>query len=223
MTRLAARVLSVNLQILNNKTSTEYKEAISFKWNAKFQLVTPDMHCQNRAERTIRTFKDHFLAILAGVNSAFPPYLWDLLLPQAELTLNLLHQATLNPRISAWECFQGPFEFNKMPLGLVGCCVFIHVKPATWESWDFGAKPGFYIGPALDSYRCFKLVKFDTKSQIILDTVKFHHLYLSVPVPSAKDKIIHGLQVVTGAIRGAPPPTSVSQLKAITLLQEIFE
>jgi hypothetical protein len=28
------------------------------------------MHCQNRAERAICTFKDHFLAILAGINSA---------------------------------------------------------------------------------------------------------------------------------------------------------
>jgi hypothetical protein len=181
------------------------------------------MRCQNQAECAIRTFKDHFLAILAGINSAFPPYLWDLLLPQAELTLNLLCQATLNPRISAWEFFQGPFDFNKTPLGPVGCCVRIHAKPATWQSWDFRAKLGFYIGPALDSYCCCKLVKSDTKSQVILDTVKFCHLYLSVPVPSTKDKIIHGLQVLAGAIRGAPPPTSVPKLKAITSLQEIFE
>jgi hypothetical protein len=101
MTRLAARGLSVDLQILDNKASTAYKEAIIFKRKATFQLVPPDMHCRNRAERAIRTFKDHFLAILAGVDAAFPPYLWDLLLPQAELTLNLLRQATLNPRISA--------------------------------------------------------------------------------------------------------------------------
>jgi hypothetical protein len=74
------------------------------------------MHCQNRAECAICTFKDHFLEILAGVDSAFSPYLWDLLLPQAELTLNLLHQATLNQRINAWEFFQGPFDFNKTHL-----------------------------------------------------------------------------------------------------------
>jgi hypothetical protein len=101
MTHLAARGLLVDLQILDNKASAAYKEAITFKWNAKFQLVPLDMHCQNWAERAIRTFKDLFLAILAGVDSAFPLYLWDLLLPQAELTLNLLYQATLNPRISA--------------------------------------------------------------------------------------------------------------------------
>ncbi len=105
MTPLAARGLLVDLQILDNKASVPYKEAITLKWNAKFQLVPQDMHSQNRAERAICTFKDHFLAILAGVDSANPPNLWDLLLPQAKLTLNLLRQAMLNPRISEWEFF----------------------------------------------------------------------------------------------------------------------
>jgi hypothetical protein len=121
MTRLAARGLSVDLQIHNNEASAAYKEAITFKWNAKFQLVPLDMHPQNRAECAFCTFKDYFLAILASVDYAFPPYLWDLLLPQAKLALILLCQAMLNPRICTWEFFQGPFDFNKTPLGLVGC------------------------------------------------------------------------------------------------------
>jgi hypothetical protein len=54
-----------------------------------------------------------------------------LLLPQAELTLNLLQQSALNPKISAWEYFHGPFDFNKTLLGLVVCRVLIHAKPAT--------------------------------------------------------------------------------------------
>jgi hypothetical protein len=90
MMHWVARGLSVDLQILDNKASAAYKHTITFTWQAKFQLVLPDMHCQNRAEQAIRTFKAHFLSILAGVDSTFPPYLWDLLLPQAELALNLL-------------------------------------------------------------------------------------------------------------------------------------
>ncbi len=90
MTHLVARGLSVDLQALDNKASSAYKIAITFKWNATFQLVPPNMNCHNWAGRAICTFKDHFLAILAGVNAAFPPYFWDLLLLQAELTLNLL-------------------------------------------------------------------------------------------------------------------------------------
>jgi hypothetical protein len=220
MTRLAACGLSVDLQILDNKANSAYKEGITFKWNATtFQLVPPDMHCHIRAESTIHTLKDHFLAILAGVDSAFPAhYLWDLLLSQAELTLNLLQQATLNPWISAWDFLQGLFDFNKTPLWPVGCCVLIHTKPASCRSWDFRAKNGFYICPALESYRCFKLVSADTKSQVISDTVEFCHSYLSVPAQSTEDQIVHGLQVVTRAIAGAAPPTSISQVDAIANL-----
>jgi hypothetical protein len=218
MTWLAAQGLSVDLQILDNEASAAYKQAITFTWKAKFQLVPPDMHQQNRTEWAIRTFKVHFIAILAGVDTNFPPYLWDLLLPQAELTLNLLQQATLNPWISTWEYFQGPFDFNKTPLGPVDCRVLIHAKPGTRCSWDFPAKEGFYIGHALDSYRCFKLAKSDTKSQVISDTVEFRHSYITVPVQTLEDKTVHGLQVVAGTISSASPPTCISQLDTIANL-----
>jgi hypothetical protein len=79
------------------------------------------MHWRNKAKRMTRHFKNHFLSILAGVNATFPPYLWDLLLPQAELNVNLLCQATINPKLSAQEYFNGPFDFNKTPLAPVGC------------------------------------------------------------------------------------------------------
>jgi hypothetical protein len=166
----------------------------------------------------ICTFKDHFLAILANVDSAFPPYLWDLLLPQAKLTLNLLRQAAFNPQISVWDFFQGLFDFNKTPLGPVGCCVLIHAKPASHRSWDFRAKNGFYIEPALESYRCFKLVNADTKSKVISNMVKIFHSYLSVHAPSTEDQIVHGLQVVARALAGVAPPTSISQVDAIANL-----
>ena len=137
MMRLAAKGLSVDLQIMDNEASTAFKQSITFAWRAKFQLVPPDMHRRNCAERAICTFKDHFLAILAGVDPSFPPYLWDLLLPQAELTLNLLRLSSINNKISAWEFFHGPFNFNKTPLGPVGCRVLIRAKPTTRRSWDY--------------------------------------------------------------------------------------
>jgi hypothetical protein len=84
-----------------SKASAAFKQAITFAWRTKFQLVPSDMHHCNRAKRAIRTFKNHFIAILAGVDLTFRPYLWDLLLPQAELTLNLLRQLALNPKIPA--------------------------------------------------------------------------------------------------------------------------
>ena len=62
------------------------------KWKVKYQLVPLDMHRRNTAERAIRTCKceAHFISMLAGVDDDFPSHLWDLLVPQAEMTQNLL-------------------------------------------------------------------------------------------------------------------------------------
>ncbi len=101
--------------------------------------------------------------------------------------------------------------------------MLIHAKPATRRSWDFCAKEGYYISPALDLYCCFRLVKSDTKSQVISDTVEFRHAYRTIPSPSPEDKIIHGLHIMPGALKDALPPTSISQMEAIANLRDLFK
>jgi hypothetical protein len=97
MTRLQAGRHTVVLQVLDNKASTKYKCTITQTWKAKYQLVPPDMHRRNATKHGICTFKDNFIAILASVDMSFPKSRWDLLIPHTELTLNLLHQAMVNP------------------------------------------------------------------------------------------------------------------------------
>jgi hypothetical protein len=82
---------------------------------------------------------------------------------------------------------------------------------------------GYCIGPALDLYHSFRLVKSDTKSQVISDTVEFRHAYRTIPSPSPEDKIIHGLHVMSGALKDALPPTSISQMEALANLRDLFE
>ena len=101
MQRLKEKYLLVDLHILDNECIKDYQSTIQNRWKVQLQLVPPDMHRQNAAEREIQTFKAHFLAIFAGVVPYFPRYLWDLLLPQTKMTLNLQRQATANPSISA--------------------------------------------------------------------------------------------------------------------------
>jgi hypothetical protein len=66
-----------------------------------YQLVPPHFHRRNATERAIGTFKENFLAGLSSVDPAFPLHLWDRLLPQAEITLNLLRTSRLHPQLSA--------------------------------------------------------------------------------------------------------------------------
>ena len=75
MNRLKPKEHSVDLQVLDNEASAEYRRTIVEYWNCTFQLVPLDVHHRNIAERTIRTFKYHFLAILSGVADSFTNFL----------------------------------------------------------------------------------------------------------------------------------------------------
>ncbi len=60
MARLRARQLDVHTVILDNEASADYRRNITDTWNCAYQLVPPDLHRRNAAERAIRTFKVHF-------------------------------------------------------------------------------------------------------------------------------------------------------------------
>ncbi|KAL7478322.1 hypothetical protein ACHAW6_004091 [Cyclotella cf. meneghiniana] len=61
-----------------------------------------------------------------------------MLLPQTELSLNLLQQSSVAPSLSAWEYFNKvPFNFDATPLEPCSCPVIIHNKPNKQTSWAF--------------------------------------------------------------------------------------
>ena len=99
MKRLDDRGHQVDVQLLDNEVSADFKRTIVDDWAATYQLVPTNVHRRNISERAICTFKAHFLSVLAGVDPAFPKFMWDNLLAQTELTLNLILQATPNPSI----------------------------------------------------------------------------------------------------------------------------
>ncbi len=84
----ATGVIKQTTRLLDNEASAELK--VEIKKNCTIQLIPPDNQRQNLAEQVIQTFKNHFKVILAGVDDTFPMRLWDKLLPQTVITLNLL-------------------------------------------------------------------------------------------------------------------------------------
>ena len=179
MQRLRENKLTVDLQILDNEANVEYKRVIKRKWNANYQLLPPNTHRSNAAERAIFTFEEQFLSILAGVAPYFPSNLWDLFLPQTEQTLNLLRQATIDPSISAWSFFHGPFNYDATPIGPLGCDIISHKKTGTRHLWDFRSASVWNVGVALQHYRCHTIVAKSTRAAQFSDTVEFRHHHLT--------------------------------------------
>ena len=75
MQEFSDRGYHVDIQILDTEVSAEYNKTIHNDWGATYQLVPTNVHRRNIAERAIRTFKAHFLAILARVDPDFPKYM----------------------------------------------------------------------------------------------------------------------------------------------------
>ncbi len=84
--------------ILDNEVSENMKNHIRDTCKVDMELVPPGCHRRNAAKVALRNFKAHFLSALAGVANNFPPNLWDWLLPQTKIMINLSQQsnATLN-------------------------------------------------------------------------------------------------------------------------------
>jgi hypothetical protein len=124
--------------------------------------------------------------------------------------------------MSAWEYFNGPFDFNATPLGPMGCRVLIHNKPSTRKSWDQRARDGFSLGPAMDHYRCYTVADKKTKATVVSDTIEFRHSYLTQPTLTPEDRMVHAMNKLSCAIKDAPAAKLDAQLDAIQQLRDLL-
>jgi hypothetical protein len=208
------------MHILDNEASDEFKNEI--RKNCNLQLVPPDTHRRNLAERAIQTFKSHFISILAGVDPSFPMNLWDRLLPQAVLTLNLLRQANKTPTMSAYQYVNGPFDYNATPLGPLGCKVQFHESTNRRRTWDPRALTGWYLGTSMEHYRCHKIFCKRTRSERISDTVFFQHQYLTQPSTTPEDQIVKAVGDLTSALRQRLNHKGEEELDVLKQMNEIL-
>ena len=224
--RLCAAGLRPSLQRLDNECSQALKDFMTIE-NVDYQLVPPGVHRRNAAERAIRTFQNHFIAGLCSVDKDFPLHLWDQLLPQAEITLNLLCASRINPKLSAWAQLHGIFDFNRTPLAPPGIRVLAHEKPKDRTTWSAHGLDGWYVGPALDSYRCYRIWIWTTRNIRICDTVAWFPTKVTMPLASSTDLILAGIQDIVHALKnpshGSPlAPRTDSQVQALMDLTNLL-
>ena len=122
----------------------------------------PHIHRRNTAEKSISTFKDHLIAGLTSVSPKMPMHLWWRLLPQILLTFNLLRQSRINPKLSSYAQLNGQHDYNTNPLAPPDIQVLIHEKSKSRKSWAPHGVEGWYLVPAMEYYRCYRLIATKT-------------------------------------------------------------
>jgi hypothetical protein len=176
-------------QVLDNEASAAHKQSI-LDSGLTYQLVPPDDHRRNVAEKAIQTWKDHFIAVLSGTADKFPLHLWCQLIPHMEWQLNLLCQSNANPKISAYAHLYGPHDYNALPFVPLGMEALVHDKPNQCKTYAQHCSKGWVISTSTEHYRCWKVWSIATHTTCIAATVFFKHEYLTNPSVSPADALI---------------------------------
>ena len=148
--------------------------------------------------------------------------LWDRLVPQAVMTLNLLRQSRKNPSISAYQHVNGNFDYNKLPLAPLGCAVEMHESTNRRKSWDPHSLSGWYLGTSTEHYRCHKIFCKKTRSERISDTVFFQHRYITQPTVTPEDQVIKAIGDLSSALRGQQNDKGREEMSALKRLNGIL-
>jgi len=158
---------------MDNETSEALKDFLRSS-NIELELTPASQHRRNKAERAIRTYKNHSIAANSGIDKDCPSDQWPRFMPQIEITLNLLRKAKSNQNISAYEdLFGKPYDYNKCPIAPIGIKVVAHIPPQERASWDKHGIIGFYVGPAPEHYRCYSIYIPSTKGIRIFDCLEW--------------------------------------------------
>ena len=189
-----------------------------------YQLVPPHTHRRNAAERAIRTWKNHYIANLCNVHPSFPLHLWDRLIPQVTMALNMLRPCRFNNKLSAYEAMHGTFNYDATPLAPLGCKILIHETPEQRTSWGPHAVDGYYIGPALEHYRCYRAYIPTTRSERIAETVEFQPHICETPMITDKENAIIAAHNLTKILQkpNVLPKMETTTMEALQKLAAIF-
>jgi hypothetical protein len=171
----------------------------------------------------MHNFKSHFLSILAGVANNFPPSLWNRLLPQTEITLNLLRQFNALPNTSAYTHLSGPFDYNKMPLAPMGCEVQVHEKADKRGTWAYHSVDGWYLSTSPDHYRTHLCHIKNTNSNWLSDTVHFKHEHITNPTLTHTDKIMRALSHCAKVLKGKDTTATDQELGNLQRIVEVMQ
>jgi hypothetical protein len=224
---LVARCLQPKLMKLDNEASTLLKTYLHHQ-DITFQLVPPYSHRRNSAERAIISFKDHLIAGLCSTDKSFPMHLWDRLLQQAVITLNMLRTSRINPKLSAATHIFGQYDFNRAPMAPPGTRIIAHETPNRRRNWVPHGLNGWYLGPALEHYRCYTVYIPKTRGNIIVETVDFFPEKFTLPFPTPQYQATEAATELTRALLHPQPSgpfcqVGDAQTLALKRLAAIFE
>jgi hypothetical protein len=148
----------------------------------------------------------------------------QILLPQIELTLNMLRPANVRQTISAHSYVHGIHDYNRMPLVPLGCETQCFVDPEQRTSFGSHSLDSWHIGSSGDHYRAYKVFMRETRAKRVTDTIVFKHKKITNPAVSAADVIAATAAKLTDTIKNNMATNLTSlDMHELERLADIFQ
>ena len=150
--------------ILDNEISVDLKQAIHEE-EITYEIVPKGQQRRNIAENSIGTWKSTAVRVFSVIDSKCPLYLWDLMLRQIDMQVNLQRQSNTTPKVSAHAHLYRAHDFNQHPLAPLDIAVHIYVAPGNRKTWSIKTKKGCYVSTSLERYRYY--MAYCSKTQAV--------------------------------------------------------
>jgi hypothetical protein len=93
-----------------------------------------------------------------------------------------------------------------------GFSMVVHEKPHQRGSWEPHGKLGWYLGPALEHYRCHRCHIIATNSERISDTVEFFPHNTEVEKLTTQEAAVIAAESLVQALKQSKPPKNLAGL-----------
>lgn len=132
------------------------------------------------------------------------------------MTLNLLRGGPLShqPQIIGLHPTPWPFDYNCTPMAPPGIRVLVHIKPQDRATWSPLGKDGWYTGPAFESYRCYTVWIWASRSTRMCGTLTWLPTKLAMPGALSTDQILSGIH--TSIVHALQHPSPVLPVTPLT-------
>ena len=152
-------------QVLDNEISQTYKEEIR-ESGMSYQLVPPDNHRRNIADRAIQTWKNHFIGVISRAAATFPLHLWCQAIPQAERQLMLLSMSNFKPKISSYAHVYVQHDYNAEPFVPIGIESIVRDKPNRRKTFAEHCRKIYFLDTSFEHYCAWKIWMINTPGNL---------------------------------------------------------
>jgi hypothetical protein len=122
----------------------------------------------------------------------------------------------------------GQYDFNRAPMAPPGTRIIAHETPNRRRTWAPHGQDGWYIGPALEHYRCYMVYITKTRGERVVETVEIFPKKFKIPFPSAQELATKAAAELTHTLLHPQPAgpfckVGDEQTLALKRLADIFE